>query len=78
MTTWIVGAVVGVAAWVFGVRHGRRAREPDVELAYSLGVADGRRGTKTEPYCVRDARMLAEAAADEVARLNDPWLDEGG
>lgn len=79
MTTWLTLTVVAIAiAWVLGVRRGKRLREPDVELAYALGIEEGRRRDPPRRPSKEDHR-LAAAAAVEVAEMNGGrfgWVDD--
>lgn len=80
MTTWFLLTVAAIAiAWVFGVRRGKRLREPDVELAYALGIEEGRRRDGPPRRPSKEDHRLAAAAAVEVAEMNGGrvgWVDD--
>lgn len=72
---WLIGIIV---AWAAGVRRGKHLREGDIELAYSLGVADGQRTSRSRstPIEARDGEeRLVEEAVLEVAESRAlAWL----
>lgn len=80
MTTWIFLSVASVViAWALGVRRGKRLREPDVELAYELGIEEGRRRDSPLRRPSKEDHRLAAAAAVEVAEMSGStvgWVDD--
>lgn len=69
MSAWLVGVALASAAWALGVRRGKLSREPEVELAYNLGVADGRREAARELHRAQALAPSSEMALVQIATL---------